>query len=101
MDISAAEFNSRYKNQDSFFIIDVREELEYQTFNIGGDSIPLGILLKNVEGINYPKDAEIVIICQRGLRSETARRALSKNGYSNVKNLDGGILALRKIRTYL
>lgn len=101
MDISAAEFSSRYKNQDSFFIIDVREELEYQTFNIGGDSIPLGNLLNNVEGINYPKDAEIVIICQRGLRSETARRALSKNGYSNVRNLDGGILALRKIRTFL
>jgi adenylyltransferase/sulfurtransferase len=101
MDISAAEFNSRYKNQDSFYIIDVREELEYQTFNIGGESIPLGILLNNAEEIDFPKDAEIVIICQRGLRSETARRALSKNGYNNVRNLKGGILALRKIQTYL
>lgn len=99
MDISASEFKSRYKDPDSFLIIDVREELEYQTFNIGGENIPLGILLSNVQELDYPKDVEIVVICQRGLRSETASRALSQNGFTTVRNLMGGILALRKIDT--
>jgi hypothetical protein len=39
--ISAAEFKKRNIAPVPFQIIDVREELEYQTFNVGGDNIPL------------------------------------------------------------
>ncbi|MEJ7780618.1 MAG: rhodanese-like domain-containing protein [Daejeonella sp.] len=101
MDISATEFNARYPIAEEFIIIDVREELEYQTFNLGGDNIPLGILLSDVEDLNYKRDSEIVLICQHGLRSETARRVLAQNGYTNVRNLKGGLLAWRKMNTLL
>lgn len=96
MEISAKEFNTRYPIADEFIIIDVREELEYQTFNLGGDNIPLGILLHNIENLDYGKDSEIILVCQHGLRSETARRVLAQNGYTNVRNLRGGLLAWRK-----
>lgn len=99
MDISAAEFNSRYQDADQFIIIDVREELEFQTFNIGGVNIPLGTLLKEAEDLDYNKSDEIIVICQRGLRSETATRVLSQNGYKNVRNLTGGLLSLQKLKT--
>lgn len=81
----------------SFKIIDVREQIEFQTFNLGGHNIPLGILLKNPDDLEEWKNEELIVICQHGLRSETARRFLLMNGFKNVRNLHGGILALRKL----
>ncbi len=96
-DISAAEFKKRNIAPLPFQIIDVREELEYQTFNLGGDNIPLGKLLTEADDFEYDKEMEIIVICQRGLRSETARRTLTILGYKNVRNLAGGLLAIRKL----
>ncbi len=96
-DISAAEFKKRNLLPLPFKIIDVREELEYQTFNLGGENIPLGKLSRIAVDLDYDKESEIIVICQRGLRSETARRILKSHGYSHVRNLAGGILAIRKL----
>jgi adenylyltransferase/sulfurtransferase len=96
-DISAAEFLKWKSESTSFTIIDVREEIEYQTFNLGGINIPLGKLLRDIEELDYEKENEIIVICQRGLRSETAKRALINQGFKNVKNLVGGLLAIRKL----
>ena len=96
-DISATEFIIRKSESVSFFIIDVREELEYQTYNIGGQNIPLGTLLRDIDELDLEKETEIIVICQRGLRSETAKRALINKGFINVKNLVGGLLAIRKL----
>lgn len=96
-DISPAEFMERNREPITFVIIDVRERIEFQTFNIGGQNIPLGILLKDPEELEDLKNKELIVICQHGLRSETARRFLLMNGFKNVRNLHGGILALRKL----
>ena len=96
MDITVSELSERLSNLDSVRIIDVREELEFHTFNIGGENIPLGKLLAEVNEIEFNKEEEIVVVCQRGLRSETARRLLVSHGFGNVKNLSGGLLAWRK-----
>lgn len=96
-DITAEEFQQRALVSDSFQIIDVREVLEFMTFNLGGDNIPLGKLIKTAADLKYNKEKEIIVICQRGLRSKTAKLELLKYGYSNVRNLKGGILALRKL----
>jgi rhodanese-related sulfurtransferase len=98
-DISAAEFKKRNIAPLPFQIIDVREELEFQTFNLGGDNIPLGKLLTEADDLEYDKEMEIIVICQRGLRSETARRSLTIHGYKNVRNLAGGLLAIRKLNS--
>ena len=96
-DISPAEFMERNRDPRPFRIIDVRENIEFQTFNLGGQNIPLGILLKNPEDLEDLKNEELIVICQHGLRSETARRFLLMNGFKHVRNLHGGILALRKL----
>jgi len=96
-DISALEFKMRNIEPLPFKLIDVREQLEFQTYNLGGTNIPLGILLRIPEEIEDWKNEELIVICQHGLRSETARRFLSMNGFNNVRNLLGGILALRKL----
>lgn len=96
MNITASELSERLINPESVRIIDVREELEFHTFNIGGENIPLGKLLAGVNDIEFNKEEEIVVVCQRGLRSETARRVLVSHGFGNVKNLSGGLLAWRR-----
>lgn len=99
MNISAAEFSSRNKESNSLVIIDVRENLEFNTFNIGGTNIPLGNIIRDIEELEYRKNEEIVVICQHGLRSETARRVLTQQGYQNVRNLTGGLVAIQKLRS--
>jgi rhodanese-related sulfurtransferase len=96
-DITASEFKMLNIEPLPFKIIDVREQIEFQTYNLGGENIPLGVLLSNLEDIEDWKNEELIVICQHGLRSETARRFLNRNGFKNVRNLLGGILALRKL----
>jgi adenylyltransferase/sulfurtransferase len=86
MNISASEFYSRSKESNSLIIIDVREQLEFNTFNHGGTNIPLGTLLRDIEELEYDKNDDIIVVCQHGLRSETARRALIQRGYNKVLN---------------
>lgn len=97
MNISVHELKDRLALPSPIHIIDVREELEFHTFNIGGENIPLGKLLAEVNDLEYDKDEEVVVVCQRGLRSETARRVLTSQGFCNVKNLTGGLLAWRRM----
>lgn len=96
-DISAAEFQQRILESDAFQIIDVREQIEFLTFNIGGENIPLGRLISTADELKYDKQLEIIVVCQRGLRSKTAKLELMKQSYLNVRNLTGGILAIRKL----
>ena len=96
-DITASEFKMLNIEPLPFKIIDVKEQIEFQTYNLGGENIPLGVLLSNLEDIEDWKNEELIVICQHGLRSETARRFLNRNGFKNVRNLLGGILALRKL----
>ena len=96
-DISAEEFSRRNINPLTFHIIDVREVIEFQTFNLGGRNMPLGVLTKNIEELAGLQEQELVVICLHGLRSETATELLRNRGFKNVRNLVGGILALRKL----
>lgn len=95
-DISAEELAERLRNGVPVRLVDVREELEFHTFNIGGIHIPLGKLPGVLEDLEWDADEELVVICQRGLRSETGCRILQMAGYKNVRNLQGGLLAWRK-----
>jgi rhodanese-related sulfurtransferase len=79
-------------------LLDVREPIEYHTYNIGGLNIPLSKLEGYLEKEGWNKNDEIIVICQAGLRSETAQSILQQRGYPNVRNLTGGLLALRRIK---
>ena len=96
-DINVKELLSRLNNGEQLHLLDVREPLEYHTHNIGGLNIPLKKLTENLAQIKWSKAAEIIVICQAGLRSETAQSILQQNGYENTRNLTGGLLALRKL----
>lgn len=70
-------------------ILDVRTDLEYQLGNINGSiNIPVDELRENLHKI--PKDKDIYVYCQVGLRGYIACRILMQNGFKSVKNLSGG-----------
>ena len=97
-DIEARELLERLQSQENMHLLDVREPIEFHTHNIGGINLPLAQLIQNPERLNWPKTAEIIVICQAGIRSETAQSILQQNGYEHVRNLTGGLLALRKLK---
>ena len=86
-EISAQELKN---NLSDFVVIDVREEFEFEAFNIGGKNIPISILENNYSEI--PKDVAVVIHCQAGGRSIKAIRLLEdKYGFTNLINLTNGL----------
>lgn len=96
--ISGTELLERLDKGEQLNMIDVRDSIEYHTYNIGGINIPLMRLTQNLEKVTDNKTAEIIVICKVGLRSQTASGLLAENGYSNVRNLTGGLLAIQKLK---
>ncbi|RVU00516.1 rhodanese-like domain-containing protein [Mucilaginibacter limnophilus] len=95
--ISAAELTERLNNGDAPLLLDVREKIEYYTYNIGGINIPLSVLAEELEQLDDNKSAEIVVVCKAGIRSRTAQQILQQHGFGNVKNLTGGLTAIQKL----
>ncbi len=96
--IDAQNLLARLQNGESLNLLDVREEIEYYTYNIGGKNIPLSVFNKNIDQLGYNKTDEIIVICKAGFRSETAQSILIQNGYQKVKNLTGGLIALQRFQ---
>jgi rhodanese-related sulfurtransferase len=90
-EISVQELKEKLDNSEDFQLIDVREDFEYETSNIGGQHIPLGGIL--IEADKIDKDKPVVIMCRSGKRSAAAVMQLEQMGYTNLSNLKGGILA--------
>lgn len=86
--ISTAQLKNVLNDKDKVFI-DVRTSGEYKGRNIPQfKNIPLGSSFDKL-----PKDKEIVVICQSGMRSSQACKQLKKQGFENVTNVRGGMSA--------
>lgn len=94
--IDVTEMMKRMQNGEHLNVLDVREKIEYHTYNIGGKNIPLPALKDCLDEIEWNKMDEIIVICKAGLRSATAQSILEVNGYQNTRNLTGGLLALQR-----
>jgi adenylyltransferase/sulfurtransferase len=91
--ITVEQLKERMDKGDKPFILDVREPHEYQIVNLGAPLIPVGQLPQRMNEIPVGKNEEIVVHCKAGGRSQNASLALKAAGYTNVKNLAGGITA--------
>ncbi len=76
-------------------VIDVREYPEYAAAAIPGSMpVPLSRVERHAE--NWPKDAEIVLVCRSGCRALLAAQKLEKLGFDRVAVLEGGIEAWQR-----
>ncbi len=93
--ITPAELDRLLKEQRELHLIDVREAHEHQAFNIGGELIPVGDILKHAEIIE--KEKPVVLYCRMGIRSQIAiQRLQQKFPFTNLINLQGGTEAWKK-----
>lgn len=90
--ITVQELKALMDQNGDYQLIDVREPYEYDEANIGGHLIPLGEIPIRFEEISREK--RVIMQCRSGARSANATMFLEQNyGYSNLYNLEGGILA--------
>jgi rhodanese-related sulfurtransferase len=92
--ITIEELKSRMDKGEILNIIDVREPHENAEFNIGGLLLPLGkVKTMQIEEIDDLKNQELICYCRSGNRSGQACLLLDTMGFTNTKNLVGGMLA--------
>lgn len=88
LEISAEE--AALLNPDEWFILDVREQSEWDGGHIEGATlIPLGQL--EARQAELPTDQKIVVVCQSGNRSAKGRDHLLEAGFTEVTSMTGGM----------
>ena len=91
--ISVQELKEKIEKKENLNLVDVREPEENAAYNIGGILLPLGkIQTLQTEDIDDLKNEEIIFYCRSGNRSTQACLMLESLGFTNVKNLAGGML---------
>ncbi len=78
-------------------VLDVREPSEFATGVISGAVlIPLGQVEKRLAELDGFKNQPMYVVCGSGGRSAQAIKVLSKNGFTQLTNIKGGMNAWRK-----
>lgn len=93
MDITVQDLRQKLEAGESFVFIDVREPWEHEEFNLGARLIPLNTLVNSMYELEEHKEDPIVVHCRSGARSAMAQGLLLANGFKNVSNLKGGVMA--------
>lgn len=92
--ISVDTLKAKISKGESLHLLDVREQDEHQDFNVGGILIPLGqILTMQIDDIDHLKNESVICYCRSGKRSMQACMMLETMGFTDVSNLEGGMLA--------
>lgn len=93
--ISAEELHKKISSGKTPFLLDGRgpDEYEILRLGIGEKYLPLGALRDRLDELPVDKDMEIVCFCKISLRGYETALILEDQGWTNVKVLEGGIMA--------
>lgn len=84
-------------NHKNALILDVRQESEYAAGHVlNSKLIPVGKLKDRIGELEKYRERPIVVVCRSGQRSASACGLLGKQGFAQVYNLNGGIIAWQK-----
>lgn len=92
-EVTVQELKQKRESNEDFFLLDVREDVEYLVSNLDGKHIPLGQLENRMKEIEDKKNEEVIIMCRSGVRSSKAVSYLESKGFRNAANLKGGMKA--------
>ena len=95
--LSADELYKWYRENKEFYVVDMRNDFEYEVGRFENSIWPKGLGhfrdAKNaIKSITNLKDKTIVTVCTVGVRCETASGLLMKYGFSDVYQLENGIV---------
>jgi len=91
-EVEAKELAQWIESNQNLRVIDVREMREISAGTING-AIPLPLATLPVRIGEFENEEKLVLVCRSGARSAHACGFMQQNGFSNVYNLRGGILA--------
>jgi rhodanese-related sulfurtransferase len=93
--LNAFELKEKLKKEEKMLLLDVRNpnEFEQMRLGIGEVLIPLGQLRARLNELPEDKNIPIVTWCKISLRGYEAALILKAHGYTNVKVLEGGLMA--------
>ena len=93
-EIEVSELKEKLDKGETFQFIDCREQEEWDEGHIDGATlIPLSQFQERFEFMMPDKSAQIVIQCRSGKRSMNACMFLLSKGYTDLINVEGGIMA--------
>jgi len=90
-EISAQKLKERIDSGEKLNLLDVREDWEYQEFNIGAKNIPLSMFMSKLDELQDWKDEEVIVHCKMGGRTMQAAAILEQLGFKNVVLFRGGM----------
>jgi len=92
--INAPELKTKLDKKESLILVDCREQNEWATGKIpGAIFIPLSEFPEQSEEKLKNKDAQIILQCRSGKRSMQAAYFLEEQGFTDLTNMEGGILS--------
>jgi NADPH-dependent 2,4-dienoyl-CoA reductase/sulfur reductase-like enzyme/rhodanese-related sulfurtransferase len=93
--IKPYEVKEKLDNKENIFFLDLRGYDEYEAMRLGRGEmlIPLGELRQRLNELPEDKNTEIITFCKISLRGYEGATVLMAHGYSNVKVMEGGIMA--------
>lgn len=95
MEISIAEYRALRQDGSEHQLIDLREPYEAERCTLGGTLIPMGDILERRGELR--RDVPVIMHCRSGNRAGAVVQALTQRyGFTNVRNLRGGIEAWRE-----
>ena len=90
--ITPKELKAKIDKNELFQLIDVRENYEFEEFNIGGINIPLGQIFNSLDKID--QDKPVIFVCNTGRKTaailHTIKRKLNLTNKS-LYTLEGGV----------
>jgi rhodanese-related sulfurtransferase len=93
-EIEVDELKTKLDKGEKFYFIDCREQEEWDEAHIEGATLlPLSVFQEKYESVLKEKNAPIVLQCRSGKRSMNACMFLLSKGYSDLNNLEGGIMS--------
>lgn len=92
----------KMQTQHQAVIVDVRENDEWNSGHIAGAiHIPLGEIQNHLADLSQYQNSQLIMQCRSGARSAKAADMLAKAGFSNVRNMEGGLNAWQKANLQL
>jgi len=95
--LKSEELHKWIKNKKEFYIVDMRNVYEHKVGHFAGSILPpienFRDLPKVVEQIKHLKNKTVLTVCTGGVRCEKASGFLITQGFTDVYQLDGGIVS--------
>ena len=93
--ISAEEFASRWQQNHTIPVVDVRKPAEFAGEHVkGAENLSLDNLNDHMAEIS--RSEPVYVHCAGGYRSMVANSILKARGFDNVVNVEGGLAAIKK-----